>query len=70
MSKLKLLILLATLLLMVAVSQASEGLINQTDNVPITVTAGAQHSGDDKSGSMLAYINGHTLTVHVKTYII
>lgn len=63
MSKLKLLILLATLLLMVAVSQASEGLINQTDNVPITVTAGAQHSGDDKSGSMLAYINGHTLTI-------
>ena len=63
MSKLKLPILMATLLLMVAVNQASGSLIYQTDQVPITMIAGAQLGGDDKSGSMSAYISGHTLTV-------
>ena len=63
MSKLKVPILMATLLLMVAVNQASGSLIYQTDQVPITMIAGAQLGGDDKSGSMSAYISGHTLTV-------
>lgn len=63
MSKLKLPILMATLLLMVAVNQASGSLIYQTDQVPITMIAGAQLGGSDKSGSMSAYISGHTLTV-------
>lgn len=54
---------MATLLLMVAVNQASGSLIYQTDQVPITMIAGAQLGGSDKSGSMSAYISGHTLTV-------
>lgn len=48
---------------MVAVNQASGSFFYQTDHVPITVIAGTQHNGYDKSGSMSAYISGHTLTV-------
>lgn len=63
MSKLKLSILLVLLSLSIAICPAKCICTFQTDNVPITVIAGTEHSGLDKSGSILAYINGHTLTI-------
>ncbi len=33
------------------------------DGLPITIIKGSDSGGPDKSGSMSAYINGHTLTI-------
>ena len=63
MAKLKLPILLLTLSLSVAVGHASSTSNFQTENVHIALTAGTQHSGADKSSSIIASINGHYLTV-------
>lgn len=63
MANFKLPILLATLLLNVVIGYASCISICQTDKVPITVIAGTQHSGDNKSSSISASIDSHTLTV-------
>ncbi len=63
MTKLKLTTLLFMLSFLIVSSHAANISIIQTENVPVVMTAETQHSGDDKSGSMLANINGHTLTI-------
>ncbi|MBP5642911.1 MAG: DUF3244 domain-containing protein [Bacteroidales bacterium] len=63
MAKFKLPILLAMLTLTVAIVQATVITTFLTENVPITLTAGTQQSGVDRSSSILADITGHTLTV-------
>ena len=63
MSKLKLPILLVMLSLSIVICSAKCILTSQTEHVPITMIAGAQHGGNDKSSSMYASINGHTLTL-------
>ena len=62
MAKLKLSILLA-LLLNVVIGLASNTSRYQTDKVPITVIAGTQHSGENKSSAISASINCHNLTI-------
>ena len=44
-------------------SHAANISIIQTENVPVVMTAETQHSGADKSSSIIASINGHYLTV-------
>ena len=63
MSKLKspILSLLLSLLVAAALAQGVQGLL--TENVSIMVKKGTQHSGDDKSSTISASINGHTLTI-------
>ena len=69
MTKLKLHFLLAILLIIVAVSQASNASVCQTENVTILMISGGQHSGEDRSSSIIANINGHTLTVAFTEYL-
>ncbi len=63
MTKLKLSFLLVMLSLSIVFCYAKCISTSQTEHVPISLKAEAQHSGNDRSGSMLANINGHTLTI-------
>ncbi len=63
MSKLKLPILLVMLSLSVVICHAKCICSLQSEHVPIIVKAGTQHSGNDRSVSMSANLNGHNLTV-------
>lgn len=63
MAKLKLPFLLLMLSLTAIFGQAKNNSTFQNEKVPITIIAGAQHSGDDKSSSISASINGHSLYV-------
>ena len=63
MAKFKSCILLVMLSLSVTLSRATGISIIQNEHVPILVIAGTPHSGIDKTGSINAQINGHSLSV-------
>lgn len=63
MAKFKLSILLALLTLTVAISRATDTTNYLTENVPITLIAGTQQSGEDRSSCMLVSIDGQILTI-------
>ena len=37
--------------------------INNRDEAPVTIRKGISYGGQDKSGSIIVYINGHSLSV-------
>ena len=37
--------------------------INNCDEAPVTIRKGISYGGQDKSGSIIVYINGHSLSV-------
>jgi hypothetical protein len=63
MSIFKLPILFVMLSLWIASSYASDNSVFQTENVPVVLTFKTEQSGDDRSSSIIASINGHYLTI-------